>query len=148
LLPLPAWRAWAVLVLAVVGLGVAAYLSYVEVSQVKAFCGPVGDCNAVQQSTYARLFNIIPIGVLGLAGYALIVVAWLTGRLAGGRTAERAALALFGLTALGTLFSIYLTFLEPFVIGATCAWCLTSAIIMTALLRLSAAPARRILLHR
>jgi uncharacterized membrane protein len=34
----------------------------------------------------------------------------------------------------GTLFSIYLTFLEPFVIGATCAWCLASAIIMTLLL--------------
>jgi uncharacterized membrane protein len=32
------------------------------------------------------------------------------------------------------LFSIYLTFLEPFVIGATCAWCLTSALIMTLLL--------------
>jgi uncharacterized membrane protein len=34
----------------------------------------------------------------------------------------------------GVLFSIYLTFLEPFVIGATCAWCLSSAVIMTLLL--------------
>ena len=34
----------------------------------------------------------------------------------------------------GTLFSIYLTFLEPFVIGAVCAWCLTSAVVMTLLL--------------
>jgi len=50
-------------------------------------------------------------------------------------------LARFGLAAGGTLFSIYLTFLEPFVIGATCAWCLTSAIIMTALLWLTAGPA-------
>ena len=33
----------------------------------------------------------------------------------------------------GILFSIYLTFLEPFVIGATCAWCVTSAILMTVL---------------
>ena len=30
-------------------------------------------------------------------------------------------------------FSIYLTFLEPFVIGATCLWCLSSAVIMTLL---------------
>jgi uncharacterized membrane protein len=44
--------------------------------------------------------------------------------------------------AFGTLFSIYLTFLEPFVIGATCAWCLTSAIIMTALLWLSITPGK------
>jgi uncharacterized membrane protein len=37
-----------------------------------------------------------------------------------------------------TLFSIYLTALEPFVIGATCAWCLSSAVIVTLLLMLSA----------
>jgi len=42
----------------------------------------------------------------------------------------------------GTLFSIYLTFLEPFVIGATCAWCLASAILMTGLLWITAEPAQ------
>ena len=41
----------------------------------------------------------------------------------------------------GTLFSIYLTFLEPFVIGASCAWCLASAVLMTAILVMSAKPA-------
>jgi uncharacterized membrane protein len=46
------------------------------------------------------------------------------------------------MTAFGLAFSIYLTFLEPFVIGATCAWCLTSAIVMTALFWLSLKPAR------
>jgi uncharacterized membrane protein len=46
------------------------------------------------------------------------------------------------MTLFGTLFSIYLTFLEPFVIGATCAWCLASAVIMTALLWLAATPGR------
>ena len=34
----------------------------------------------------------------------------------------------------GMSFSIYLTFLEPFVIGATCMWCLSSAVIMLLLL--------------
>jgi uncharacterized membrane protein len=46
------------------------------------------------------------------------------------------------MTAIGTIFSIYLTFLEPFVIGATCAWCLTSAIIMTILMLLTVSPAK------
>jgi uncharacterized membrane protein len=58
--------------------------------------------------------------------------------------------ALLTMTVFGTLFSIYLTFLEPFVIGATCAWCVTSAIVMTALLALTAAPGKRaisMLLH-
>jgi uncharacterized membrane protein len=131
-----------------VGLGIAGYLTYVEASRVSAVCGPVGDCNAVQQSAYSRLFNAVPVGALGLAGYALMVAAWLTGRLAGGRVAEQGRLALFGLAVLGTLFSIYLTFLEPFVIGAACAWCLASAAAMTALLWLATAPAKRILFKR
>jgi uncharacterized membrane protein len=45
---------------------------------------------------------------------------------------------LFGITLFGILFSIYLTFLEPFVIGATCIWCLSSAVIMTILFLLAA----------
>lgn len=129
---------WAIPVLCVVGLGVAAYLAYVEMTQVSAVCGPIGDCNTVQQSDYARLFGVLPIGVLGVAGYLAIGLAWLVRRAAAGRTAYWAAWALLGLTGLGTFFSIYLTFLEPFIIGATCAWCLSSAIIMTALLWLAA----------
>jgi uncharacterized membrane protein len=49
---------------------------------------------------------------------------------------------MFGMAAFGTLFSIYLTFLEPFVIGATCAWCLTSAILITILMLLAIRPAK------
>jgi uncharacterized membrane protein len=44
---------------------------------------------------------------------------------------------------IGIFFSIYLTFLEPFVIGATCAWCITSALIMTAIFLLSTQPAKQ-----
>ncbi len=40
----------------------------------------------------------------------------------------------------GTLLSAYLTFLEPFVIGATCMWCITSALVMVAVLWISAGP--------
>jgi uncharacterized membrane protein len=121
---------------------VAGYLAYVETTQVEAVCGPVGDCNTVQQSEYARLFGILPIGVMGLAGYVGILAAWLVVRFVKTNLADMASLALFGMTAIGTLFSIYLTFLEPFVIGATCAWCLTSAILMTTLMLLSAGNAK------
>ena len=119
------------------GLGVAGYLAYVEITQVSAACGPVGDCNAVQQSPYARLFGILPIGVLGLLGYLMILLSWYPAGKLAKRQVAYANLFLFGLAAVGVLFSIYLTFLEPFVIGATCAWCLTSAIIITGILWLS-----------
>jgi uncharacterized membrane protein len=138
----PAWREWAIPVLCLIGLGVAGYLAYVETAHVAAVCGPVGDCNTVQQSEYARLFGALPIGVLGLIGYAAIIAAWWIERRGRAPLDRLAALALVIMTLGGTVFSIYLTFLEPFVIGATCAWCLTSAILMTALLWLTATPQR------
>ncbi len=140
---LPAGHAWAIPLLCLIGVGVAGYLAYVETSNVAAVCGPVGDCNTVQQSEYARIFGILPVGVLGMVGYVLMLFAWLAGHYGSGTTAARAWLALFAMALLGTLFSIYLTFLEPFVIGASCAWCLTSSVVMTALLWLSRAPAKR-----
>lgn len=133
---------WDIPILSLVGFGVAGYLAYVETAHVTAVCGPVGDCNTVQQSAYARLFGILPIGVFGVAGYIAIAAAWLTARLTKGQTASWAALALLAFSGFGTIFSIYLTFLEPFVIGATCAWCLTSAFLITVIMILSIRPAK------
>jgi uncharacterized membrane protein len=138
-----AWQTWAIPLLALLGLGVAGYLAYVETQQVAAVCGPVGDCNTVQQSPYARLFGLLPIGVLGLLGYAAILIVWGMALFGRGPLAGLAWPALLVMTVFGTLFSIYLTFLEPFVIGATCAWCLTSAVLMAALLALTATPGKR-----
>ncbi|MCJ7781785.1 MAG: vitamin K epoxide reductase, partial [Acidimicrobiia bacterium] len=56
------------------------------------------------------------------------------------RVADRAAVLVAATALGGTLFSIYLTFLEPFVIGATCLWCLTSALCIVGLLWLTAGP--------
>jgi len=128
-------------ILALAGLGVAVYLAYVETQAVPAVCGPVGDCNAVQSSPYARLFGVLPIGVLGAAGYLAILAAWLWRRWRSDRLATYAPLAVFGMTLFGVLFSVYLTYLELFVIRAVCAWCLTSAVIMMLLMLLSLRPA-------
>lgn len=134
-------------VLCAVGLAVAGYLAYVETTQVTAVCGPVGDCNTVQQSEYARLFGVLPVGVLGLLGYISIIAAWLIARYTKNQLADLAVFSLFIMTLAGTLFSVYLTFLEPFVIGATCAWCLTSSVLMTILMLLSARVAKQALLE-
>lgn len=134
--------AWTIPLLCLIGFGVAGYLAYIETTNTTAVCGPVGDCNTVQQSDYAQLFGVLPIGVLGLFGYVAIFASWLVARYANDRLAKPATIALFVMAAGGTLFSIYLTFLEPFVIGATCAWCLTSAVLMTALMLLLVRPAK------
>jgi uncharacterized membrane protein len=131
---------WLLPVVALIGLSVAIYLAYVELTQTVAFCGPVGDCNPVHESAYARLFGVLPIGVLGVIGYVLILIVWAVGRWWSGSLAEIAPVGLLGLALFGVLFSIYLTFLEPFVIGYTCSWCLISAIAMTVILWLVSRP--------
>lgn len=128
------WPEWVMLALLLVGLIVAGYMSYVELTHTNAVCGPVGDCDTVHQSEYARLFGVLPIGTFGIFGNLMILAAWLVWKFGQAEWKKYAAYALFALTAFGTLFSIYLTFLEPFVIGATCAWCLTSALVMMVML--------------
>ncbi|HYD51372.1 MAG TPA: vitamin K epoxide reductase family protein [Gemmatimonadaceae bacterium] len=130
---LPHSPPWLIPVLVLLGVGIAGYLAHVESTQARAVCGPVGDCNAVQSSEYARLFGV-PIGILGLLGYAAIGASWIASVRAAGATQERATGALWAFALGGVVFSIYLTFLEPFVIGATCVWCLGSAVLITAIL--------------
>jgi uncharacterized membrane protein/thiol-disulfide isomerase/thioredoxin len=125
--------AWWIPVLALAGLGIALYLSFIEVSGAEAVCGPVGDCNTVQQSPYAHLLGV-PVGVLGALGYVAIGLLWALAVRGRGVWRERGVAGLWAASFTGVLFSIYLTFLEPFVIGATCMWCVGSAVVMTLLL--------------
>jgi uncharacterized membrane protein/thiol-disulfide isomerase/thioredoxin len=127
---------WVIPVLALVGLVVASYLAYVEVTHTAAVCGPVGECNVVQTSAYA-LFLGVPVAVWGVLNYLAVVALWAGQRTLPGRLAHLSLLGLLGLTIFGTLFSIYLTYLEIFAIQAICSWCLSSAVITTALMLLA-----------
>ena len=142
--PLAAFKGWldlAIPILAIIGLGVALYLTYVETTEAMAICGPVGDCNTVQSSSYSKLFGFFPVGLLGAMGFAAMLAAWGWRRWRKDRLAELAGPGLFGMALFGTVFSIYLTYLELFVIHAVCIWCLTSAVIMALLLLLTLPPA-------
>lgn len=129
-----AWAAWIIPLLCILGMGVAIYMTFIETTGAEAVCGPVGDCNAVQKSAYAVLFGFLPVGVLGLLGYLAILATWAAGYFVGERLRKISWLVIWGCAWFGVLFSIYLTFLEPFIIGATCIWCISSAIIITLLL--------------
>jgi uncharacterized membrane protein len=134
LLPIPAWLDLAFPLLGVIGMGVALYLLYVETTSAQAICGPLGDCNAVQDSPYALIFGVLPVGMAGVLGYLAILGAWFWGKGSSAGLGSYVPVALLGLSAFGTLYSIYLTYLEIFVIHAVCMWCITSAIVMTLLL--------------
>ena len=134
---LPEWTETIIPALCVIGLGVAGYLTFIETQNVKAICGPVGDCNSVQASPYAKLLGFLPVGVLGLVGYIGIIGAWLMGRYGKGTLAVYAPVVLLAMALFGVLFSLYLTYIELAVILAVCIWCLTSAVLMALILILS-----------
>ncbi len=122
----------AMLVLAVVGLGVAIYLTIVHYVgfQLLACSGAHhghSSCVTVQSSQWSKLAGI-PVALLGLIGYIGI----LTSLLAPDR--EETRLATLGLTLIGFGFSAYLTYRELFSIHAVCEWCVSSAVILTLLL--------------
>jgi uncharacterized membrane protein len=128
------WYKWTVLFSCIAGLAVAGYLTFVETSGTEVSCGPSGGCEDVQNSPYATLFGVLPVGILGLMGYIAILACWIALQVGPASIQKPASIAIWGLCIFGTLFSAYLTYLEPFVIGATCMWCITSAVLMIILL--------------
>jgi uncharacterized membrane protein/thiol-disulfide isomerase/thioredoxin len=131
---------WATFAVEAVGLGAALYLTITELQEKEAFCGPVGRCNVVQQSQYAYAFGVVPLALIGVLGYIALMATHAYGKWGKGKLADYAPLAFFGMAWFGFLTSIGLTYLQPFVIGATCFWCLTSATSMSLSLLLNAGP--------
>lgn len=116
-------------VLSLLGMLVAAYLWYAHILNVDVPCGGSNDCETVANSRYAR-FPVgegPPVAAYGTAGYlALAGLAFLR-TLSPRPDRDRLLLGLMALgAAAGSLFSLYLTYVELFVLQAVCKWCLAS----------------------
>jgi uncharacterized membrane protein len=113
--------------LAVLGLGVATYLTYIHYAGIKPLCGKGGgSCEIVQTSQYSKLAGV-PVALIGLLGYVAILGSLLAPE------GERSRFATVAFTLVGFGFSAYLTYRELFSIHHLCEWCLSSAIIVTIL---------------
>ncbi len=115
----------AILILCLLGIGVAGYLTYVHYAGLKVLCLSSGGCETVQASRWAKLDGI-PVSVLGLAGYITIGFSLLV-------RGELGRAITFAVSLIGFGFSMYLTYRELFTIHAICQWCIGSAVLMTAL---------------
>src|SRR3954466_10899254 len=117
---------------ALAGVFVALYLTLYKLGYIGTLVCAVGSCETVQTSKWATFLGL-PVGAWGV-GYYLVVPALglicLTPRYAETR---RRSEVLFWLTGFGLAFSLWLTYLELFVIHAICQWCVISAILATIL---------------
>jgi uncharacterized membrane protein len=118
------------IVLAVIGLGVASYLTYVHYAGIKPACTAGESCTKVQTSIYSKLAGV-PVALMGLIGYVVILTSLLAPE------GERTRFATLAFTIGGFGFSAYLTYRELFSIHAICEWCASSAVIMTILMLLA-----------
>lgn len=124
----------AIIALALLGLGVSAYLAY------EHYCAPIicigSGCAIVGQSVYCEIFGL-PLSVLGLFCYCVILGLALGSLRAENPLLDYLHLGIFGLALTGMIFSAYLTYLEFAVIQAFCTWCMTSAVTITVIFVLS-----------
>jgi uncharacterized membrane protein len=112
-------------VVAAAGIAVSAYLTWIHYSGSLALCVGVGGCETVQASRYADI-GPLPVAALGLAGF-IAIAAVAASRLRPDPPTWTLT-ALFTMALAGALYAAYLTYLELFVIGAVCPWCLTVAL--------------------
>lgn len=128
------WQALgaALLVLALAGVAIAAYLAWENSQGKSGVCTIAHGCSTVQQSRYGKILGV-PISVPGLGLYLVLAGAalvWLTNWR---QWRPYAVVVGFYGALFGVLFSAYLTFLEAFVIDAWCIYCIVSAVLLSLL---------------
>ena len=115
-----------VAVVALAGVSVAGYLTYVHYRPAALICTGDGGCEAVQESSYAEIAGI-PVALLGLLAYVavLALVAW-------DSDLARTLAATISLSAVG--FAAYLVAVQAFVIEEWCVWCIVNDLVLVPLL--------------
>lgn len=128
--------------LSLLGLFVSAYLYLYKIGRIGNLACGAGGCETVQQSPWSR-FAGIEVSLIGMAGYAGLLLVSLVALQPGPSTRRWPSSVLLLLSGLGVAFTAYLTYLELFVIHAVCRWCVGSAVIIVAILLLALLDLRR-----
>jgi len=134
------WIYALMVVLSLAGLGVSLYLMWgYTVPGANLACGGSHGCDTVKDSVYASLLGV-PLPTLGILSYVsllILIIGQNQAAVISRGWSAYSALAIFGLSLMGVIYSAYLTYIELFVIYAICRWCVASAIIMVAIFLLS-----------
>ncbi|MFC1916901.1 vitamin K epoxide reductase family protein [Chloroflexota bacterium] len=119
--------------LGLLGMGISGYLTYIHYQNLKSICLFNADCDPVLTSQYATIWGV-PISLFGLLMYSMLTVLSLWSVRARDEWQDVLNLALYSISLSGTVFSLYLYYLEIFEIHAFCSWCIGSSIVIVSIL--------------
>lgn len=130
-----AWVHRAMFAVAMIGLATSAFLAWEYARGGTIACPVAGTgCDDVRGSAFSAVLGI-PVPWLGLAYYGTVALLEIVRAEARGRLVDRLIL---GSAVAGVVASGVFTYLEAYVIGAWCFWCLVSAACTVGLLVLGA----------
>jgi uncharacterized membrane protein len=124
--------------LALIGAFVALYLTMYKMGAIGHLACGLGGCERVNTSKWA-VFAGAPVAVWGLAFYIATFVVALAGTSPSLAPRREISYLLAAMSFVGVAFSAWLTYLELYVIEAICKYCVTSAVIVTAIFLVSVA---------
>jgi len=128
--------------LGLVGVLVSTYLYLYKLGLLGTIACGTGGCETVQLSPYSRFLGV-EVPLIGLLGYLAILGVALVGLQPKRESARWPALALLGLASGGVVFTVYLTWIELFVLHAIWRWCVGAAVIIFLLFLLALLDVRR-----
>jgi len=123
---------WISIALATLGVLVSIYMTVFKLTSNAAMCLGSGDCSTVNASPYSMVYGI-PVAFVGVLGYLAILGTLILETFGSKFFRQNSSLIVFGLAVTGFAFTLYLVYLEIFVIKALCPFCITSQITMTIL---------------
>ena len=129
--------------LALAGIFISLYLTLYKLGVIGELSCSIGSCETVNTSKWSRFMGL-PVAAWGLLFYLDVFVVAVVGTVARFADEPVVSLVLVAEAAIGVLFSAWLTYLELGVIHAICIWCVTSALLVTAILLVSVADLREI----
>ncbi len=126
-----------IVTLSLVGALLSLYLVLWKAGMLGALACGTGGCETVQLSKWGDFLGL-PVAAYGLVGYLVMMGVGMVSLQPAWENRSEPSLFLFAASGLGVAFTLYLTYLEAFVIHAWCRWCLGSAAIIASIFILSA----------
>jgi uncharacterized membrane protein len=123
--------------LALAGIFIATYLTLFKLGVVGELACKLGSCETVNTSRWA-MFLGLPVAAWGLFFYLSVFLFAFAGTTPRFERSTMISVLLLAWSAVGVLFSGWLTYLELAVIQAICLWCVISAVLVALIFVVSA----------